>query len=104
MMKIEALIQPYQLDAVKAALDQQRVVRVLYCHVMEHNSQGGLKAHYRGTEYGVDTAKVKLEVLVSSLNSGDVMKALSDAARTDADSDDGVIVVTEVAETLHAYN
>ena len=100
MVKIEAFVQPFRLDAIKAALDSLSVDGVSYCHVMDYSGRLGLKTFYRGAEVFVDSPRLKLEVLVSVLDADDVVRAISQAAQTGLGSDDGLILVSEVAEAI----
>ena len=104
MVRIEALIQSVKLDAVKAAIDSLGVGGITFYHVMDHGGPSGLKAFYRGVEYAVDSPRVKLEMVVSSLQADEVIEALSEAARTGMSGDDGMIVVTEVADAMRIKN
>ena len=104
MVKIEAIVQPFKLDAVKAALDDLGVEGVTISHVMDHSGPLGLKTTYRGSQYHVDTARVKLEMLVSSRHSENVIDALLEAARTGTSCDDGAIWVCEVADAMRIRN
>ena len=69
-------------------------------HVLDHGGPQGPKTVYRGAEYYVDVPRVKLEMLVSSLQTEEVVEAILQAARTDVPGDDGMIVVTEVADAI----
>ena len=51
MVKIEAVIQPFKLDDVKAALDGLGVERITIVVVTEHGRSVSQKAVYRGAEY-----------------------------------------------------
>jgi nitrogen regulatory protein P-II 1 len=104
MVKIEAVVQPFRLDAIKAALDGLGIGGITICHVMDHDGPLGLKAFYRGTEYHVDTPRIKLEMLVSSLRADEVIEALSQAARTGMSCDDGTIWVCEVVDAMRIRN
>lgn len=100
MIKIEAIVQPFRLDSVKLALDGLGIEGVTISHVLGHGGPMGLKAVYRGAEYYVDVPRVKLEMLVSSLQTDEVIDAILQAARTDGTGDDGTILVTEVADAI----
>src|SRR6476469_3238986 len=100
MVKIEAYVQPFRLEAIKAALDGLGVEGATYFHVMDHGGQLGLKTVYRDTEYRVDSPRVKLELLVDSFEADNVMEALIQAAQEGAPSDDGLITVSAVAEAI----
>jgi nitrogen regulatory protein P-II 1 len=100
MIKIEAIVQPFKLDAIKSALDGLGIEGITISHVLDHGGPLGLKAVYRGAEYYVDAPRVRLEMLVSSLRIDEVIEALLQAARTDGPGDDGTILVTEIADAI----
>ena len=104
MVKIEAVVQPFRLDSIKAAMDGLGIEGITICHVMEHAGPLGLITSYRGTEHYVDAPRIKLEMLVSSLRADEVIEALSQAARTGMSSDDGTIWVCEVADAMRIRN
>jgi len=100
MVKIEAIVQPFKLDEVKAAIASLGVEGVTILHVLGHAGPNGLKARYRGGEYYVDAPQVKLEMVVSSHRADEVIDAISRAARTGAAGDDGTILVYEIADAI----
>ena len=66
MQKIEAVIQPSKLDAVKDALVEIGVEGMTITEARGHGRQKGHTEFYRGREYSVDLLpKVKLEVVVA---------------------------------------
>jgi nitrogen regulatory protein P-II 1 len=72
--------------------------------VRGHGRQKGHKEVYRGQEYNVDLLpKVKLEMVVPSSRSEEVVKTLAAAART-GKIGDGKIFVYEVAEAIRIRN
>jgi nitrogen regulatory protein P-II 1 len=104
MKKIEAIIQPFKIDEVKAALIGIGVDGMTISEVRGHGRQKGHKEVYRGQEYQVDLLpKVKVEMVVPSDRSDDVIKALSLAART-GKIGDGKIFITDVAEAIRIRN
>ncbi len=65
MQKIEAVIQPSKLDAVKDALVEIGISGMTITDVRGHGRQKGHTELYRGREYSVDLLpKVKLELVV----------------------------------------
>jgi nitrogen regulatory protein P-II 1 len=65
MKKIEAIIKPYRLDDVKAALTEIGVLGMTVSEVRGFGRQKGHTELYRGTEYTVDfLPKVKVEVVL----------------------------------------
>jgi len=104
MMKIEAIIQPFKLDEVKEALKAIGIDGMTISEVRGHGRQKGHKEVYRGQEYNVDLLpKVKIELIVASSRSEEVLKALAAAART-GQIGDGKIFVYDVAEAIRIRN
>src|SRR5215831_6792298 len=104
MKKIEAIIQPFKLDEVKEALKSMGIDGMTITDVRGHGRQKGHKEVYRGQEYNVDLLpKVKLELVVSSTRSDEVVRALTAAART-GKIGDGKIFVYDVAEAVRIRN
>lgn len=104
MKKIEAIIQPHKIDEVKTALIGIGIDGMTISEVRGHGRQKGHKEVYRGQEYQVDLLpKVKVEMVVPSDRSNDVISALSAAART-GKIGDGKIFITDVAEVIRIRN
>lgn len=104
MKKIEAIIQPFKIDEVKAALMGIGIDGMTISEVRGHGRQKGHTEVYRGQEYKVDLLpKVKVEMVVSAARSDEVVKALGDAART-GKIGDGKIFIYEVAEVVRIRN
>ena len=100
MLKIEAVIQPFKLDEVKAALDNLGIEEVMISAVLDHGGRMAQDLYYRGASYRADVTRIKLEMLVSSDGADDVIEALSRAARTREPGEDGTILVYEVADAI----
>ena len=65
MKKIEAIIKPFKLDEVKAALSTIGVDGMTVTEVNGYGRQKGHTETFRGSEYSVEfTPKVKLDVVV----------------------------------------
>ena len=104
MKKIEAIIQPFKLDAVKAALMGIGIDGMTISEVRGHGRQKGHKELYRGQEYNVDLLpKVKLELVVSSARADEVVKTLAAAARS-GKIGDGKIFIFDVGEAIRIRN
>jgi nitrogen regulatory protein P-II 1 len=104
MKKIEAIIQPYKLDEVKAALHSLGVEGLTIMEVRGHGRQKGHTEVYRGQEYTVDLLpKVKVEVVIPAARFEEVASALMAAART-GKIGDGKIFVYDVEETIRIRN
>ena len=104
MKKIEAVIQPFKLEEVKEALKAIGIDGMTVTEVRGHGRQKGHKEVYRGQEYQVDLLpKVKIEMVVASSRSEEVISALSGAAKT-GKIGDGKIFVYEVADAIRIRN
>ena len=104
MTKIEAIIQPFKLDEVKDALTSIGVDGMTISEARGHDRQKGHKEVYRGQEYNVDLLpKVKIELVVASSRSEEVLNTLAAAART-GQIGDGKIFVSDVAEAIRIRN
>ena len=104
MKKIEAIIQPFKIDEVKAALVGIGIDGMTISEVRGHGRQKGHKEVYRGQEYNVDLLpKLKIEMVVPAGRADEVVTALSGAART-GKIGDGKIFIYEVAEAVRIRN
>ena len=93
MKKIEAVIKPYKLDDVKAALGEIRVVGMTVSEVRGFGRQRGHTELYRGAEYAVDfLPKVKVEVVVADSLVETAMETIRKAAWSGAIGDGKIFV------------
>jgi len=89
---------------VKSALKDLGIEGMTITEVRGHGRQKGHKETYRGQEYNVDLLpKVKLEMVVSTERCGEVVNALSAAART-GKIGDGKIFLSDVQEAIRIRN
>jgi nitrogen regulatory protein P-II 1 len=99
MKQITAVIKPFKLDDVKAALEVLGVEGLTVTEVQGFGRQKGHTEVYRGAEYTVDLVpKVRIDVLVDSPDADKVVDAITEAARTGKIGDGKVWVVP--VETL----
>ena len=104
MKKIEAIIQPFRLDAVKESLIAAGVRGMTVSDVRGHGSQKGHKETYRGHEYTVGLLpKIRIEAVVPDADSGEVLEALASAART-GKIGEGKVFVFDVAQAIRIRN
>lgn len=93
MIKIDAIIKPFRLDAVKEALHDLGVQGMTVTDVRGFGRQKGHSELYRGAEYTVDfVPKVKLEVVVDEVLAPKVVDAIAVAARTGKIGDGKIFV------------
>jgi nitrogen regulatory protein P-II 1 len=104
MKKIEAVIQPFQLDAVKDALHAVGVEGLTITEVRGHGRQKGHQETYRGAEYKVDLLpKIKLELFVRSPLLESAVSAITSAAATGKIAD-GKIFISDVSDAIRIRN
>ena len=104
MQKIEAIIQPSKLDAVKNALVDAGVGGMTILEARGHGRQKGHTEFYRGREYSVDLLpKIKIEIVVADEIVETAIKAILSTARTGAIGD-GKIFVSRVDEAIRIRN
>lgn len=104
MQKIEAVIQPSRLDAVKDALVEAGVSGITISEARGHGRQKGHTEFYRGREYSVDLLpKIKLELVVTDDMLDRAVQAIITAARTGRIGD-GKIFITRIDEAIRIRN
>ena len=100
MLKIEAILQPSKLDAVKDALLEAGIEGMTILEARGHGRQKGHTEFYRGREYTVDLLpKVKIELVVVDEMKDRAIAAIGSAARTGRIGD-GKIFVSTVEEVI----
>ena len=94
MKRIEAVLQPFRLDAVKSALMEVGVGGLTVSEVRGFGRQKGHTELYRGSEYTVDfLPKVKIEVVVGDGMVDKVVSVIVGAAKTGSIGDGKVFVL-----------
>lgn len=94
MKKIEAIIKPFKLDAVKESLNAIGVTGMTVSEVKGFGRQKGHKEIYRGAEYQVDfLPKIKIEVAVAAELVDKTVQAIMTAARTDKIGDGKIFIL-----------
>jgi nitrogen regulatory protein P-II 1 len=94
MKKVECIIRPHLLDAVKTALQEAGVAGLTVSEVKGFGRQKGHTETYRGAEYRVDfLPKVKIEIAVSDEGLQPALDALLKTARTGKFGDGKVFVM-----------
>ena len=94
MRLVTAIVKPFKLDDVKAALETLGVLGLTVSEVRGYGRQKGHTEVYRGAEYTVDLVpKVRVEILVDDLDADKVVETVVEAARTGKIGDGKVWVV-----------
>ena len=100
MKMVEAIVKPFKLDEVKEALTKAGVQGMTVEEVKGFGRQKGHTELYRGAEYSVDfLPKVKIQIIVSDEKAADVVRVITDAAKT-GKVGDGKIFVSNVEEVI----
>lgn len=100
MKLVSAVIKPFKLDDVRAALSEIGVQGVTVTEVKGFGRQKGHTELYRGAEYVVDfLPKVKLEIAIADNLLDKVIDTVSKAAST-GKIGDGKIFVTELEQVI----
>ncbi len=100
MKLITAIIKPFKLDDVRAALSEIGVSGMTVTEVKGFGRQRGHTELYRGAEYVVDfVPKTRIEVAVKDELMDQVLDAIVGAAKT-GKVGDGKIFVTDILRVL----
>lgn len=95
MKKIEAIIKPFRLNAVKEALEKVGVKGLTVTEVKGVGRQKGHTERYGGAEFFVDfVPKTKIEAVVSDDQVGTVVQAIENSARTGRIGDGKIFIFT----------
>ena len=93
MKKVEAIIKPFKLEAVKEALAEVGVEGMTVSEVKGFGRQKGHTEIYRGSEYTVDfLPKIKLEIVLPEAVVSAAAEAIVKAAKTGKIGDGKVFI------------
>ena len=93
MKKIEAIIKPFKLEAVKDALSELGIHGMTVTEVKGFGRQKGHTEIYRGSEYTVDfLPKMKIETVLPDSQVESAITAIINAAKTGKIGDGKVFV------------
>jgi nitrogen regulatory protein PII len=100
MKLISAIIKPFKLDDVRAALSELGVSGMTVTEVKGFGRQRGHTELYRGAEYVVDfVPKTRIEVAVKEALVDQVVEAIVSAART-GKVGDGKIFISDLERAI----
>jgi nitrogen regulatory protein P-II 1 len=104
MKKLEAVVQPSRLDAVKDALVEIGIDGMTISEVRGHGRQKGHTEVYRGNEYTVDLLpKIKFEMVLPEGQVDAAIEAILRSAKT-GKIGDGKIFVSNVEDAIRIRN
>jgi len=94
MKKVEAIVRPHLLDAVRNALHEVNVAGMTISEVQGYGRQKGHTETYRGTEYQIEfIPKIKIEVIIPDDIEDSVVEAITKTGRTGKFGDGKIFVV-----------
>ena len=100
MKLITAIVKPFKLDEVKAALVASGIMGMTVSEARGFGRQRGHTETYRGTEYELDfVPKVRIEVVVEDDQVGSVVETIVAAAKS-GKIGDGKVWVSPVEEII----
>ena len=100
MKKLEIIIQPEKLEALKAILDASNVSGIMISNIMGYGNQKGYKTTYRGSEYVVNLIpKIKIETIVKDDVADNIIFKVCEKIST-GKVGDGKIFVYDVADVI----
>ena len=100
MHRIVAIIKPFKLDEVKAALTEVGVQGMTIAEVKGFGRTGGKAEVFRGSAYNVDFVhKIKIEIVVPDTIVRQVTEAIQRSAKTDKIGD-GKIFVSKLEDAI----
>jgi nitrogen regulatory protein PII len=98
--KIEAIIKPFKMEAVKDALAEIGVEGMTVSEVKGFGRQKGHTEIYRGSEYTVDfLPKVKVEIVLTDELAQRAVEVITQAAKT-GKIGDGKVFVSDVEQII----
>ncbi len=100
MTKLEAIIKPFKLEEVKAALSELEISGMTVSEVKGFGQQKGHTELYRGAEYQIDfVPKVKIEIVLDDDKVDDAVEAIISSAKT-GKIGDGKIFISHINESV----
>jgi nitrogen regulatory protein P-II 1 len=100
LTKLEAIIQPSKLDAVKDALHEIGVEGMTVSEARGHGRQKGHSETFRGREYNIDLLpKIRIEIVIPDNLADKAVRAIITTAKT-GQIGDGKIFLSTVNEAI----
>src|SRR3989338_7828561 len=100
MKRIEAIIRPEKLDAVRSALEKAGCGGLMISEIEGHGKQKGVIQQWRGEKYRVEILpKLKVEIVVKDADVERVTKAIIDNVKT-GEIGDGKIFISNIENAI----
>ena len=100
MKKIEAIIRPEKLEAVRKALETVGYAGLMITEIEGHGKQKGITQQWRGKQYKVELlSKVKIEIVAHDKDVDKIMESVAKAAST-GKIGDGKIFISNIENAI----
>ena len=100
MKKIEAIIRPESVDAVRNALNVTGVTGLMISEIEGHGKQKGVVQQWRGEKYKIELLpKAKIEIVVKDQDMERVCKTIIDNTKT-GEIGDGKIFIYPLEDAI----
>ena len=100
MKKIEVIIRPEKLEAVRSALENVGYTGLMITEIEGHGKQRGGVQQWRGEKYKVDfLPKIKIEIVVKDDKVESIIKTIIDNAKT-GEIGDGKIFIYSIDNAI----
>lgn len=100
MKRIEAILRPEKLEAVRKGLREAKCEGLMISEIEGHGRQKGIIQQWRGEKYKVELLpKVKVETVVPDKDVERIIAVIIEAAQT-GEIGDGKIFVSPVEEAI----
>lgn len=95
MKKIEAIIRPEKLEAVRNALEAAGTSGLMISEIEGHGKQKGIVQQWRGEKYKVVLLpKIKIEIVVPDIDVDNIARTIMETGRTGEIGDGKIFVYT----------
>lgn len=96
MKKIEAIVRPEKIGAVRQALSKVGYAGLMITEIEGHGKQKGVTQQWRGEKYKVELLpKLKVEIVAKDADAPKIIEAIVESART-GEIGDGKIFITPI--------
>ncbi|MBU1998140.1 MAG: P-II family nitrogen regulator [Candidatus Omnitrophota bacterium] len=100
MKRIEAIIRPEKLEAVRKELEGEGCQGISITEIEGHGKQQGIVQQWRGEKYKVELLpKIKIDVVVKDGDAPKIIKAIIKTART-GEIGDGKIFISPIEDAI----
>lgn len=100
MKKIEVVIRPEKLDAVRHALEKVECGGLMISEIEGHGKQKGVVQQWRGEKYRLELLpKIKIDIVVNDKDVDSIVKIIIKTAQT-GEVGDGKIFISDIQDAV----